>query len=143
MAINKTLMVLVGLLCLVSTANASIMLEKWIDLFDNMSIDNPSESNMDKFIKVIIWQFYSTLGPLLSGLVYTAVYELYEGFSDDVKYGACAANICNFEDLFAYFMNYILYTLIIDELLGPILGISYTADEFSELDLDSFSTVAA
>ena len=143
MAINKTLMVLVGLICLVSTANASIMLEKWLDLFSNMSAATTTESNYDKFIKVVIWQFYSTLGPLLAGIVYTAVYELWEGFDDDIKYGACAVSMCNFEDVFAYFMNFILYTVIIDDFLGPILGISYDADEFVEIDLDSLSVVAA
>ena len=127
MAIGKTLLLLVALTCLFSTASASIMLEKWIDLFNDLNFNN--------FMKVAMWQLWSTLAPLAAGLVRVLAYELYynsSNFTDDIRYGAPAAGIAHFEDFFAYIMNFALY-----ELVFKTLGVAYTADEFVLLDLEA------
>ena len=121
MAINKTLILLVALTCLVSTASASVMLEKWMNLFNNLTLN--------EFIKAQLWLLWSTLGPLLAGLIRVIAHEQWVGFDDDTKYGMCVAGVCKMDDLVAYSSNFVLYTIIM-----PILGVSYTDDEFVVLD---------
>ena len=121
MAISKTLILLVALTCLVETASASVMLEKWMNLFNNLTLN--------EFIKAMLWLLWSTLGPLLSGLISVVAHEQWVGFTDDIKYGMCVAGVCRLDDLVAYSANMVLYTIIM-----PILGVTYTSDEFVELD---------
>ena len=51
MAFTKTLMVIAVILCLLSTAEASVFLEKWIALFDKTGTD----TQMNRFKKVVLW----------------------------------------------------------------------------------------
>ena len=129
MASTKTLILFVALICLVNTVSASVMLEKWVNLFDNL--------NFNEFKKLAMWQLWSTLGPFLAGIVNTAAYEQFEEFDADVKYGMCAVGICNYDDLFAYTMNLVLY-----KYLFKFTGVSYTDSEFEEIDLDSLDTLS-
>ena len=121
---TKTLVLLIAFSCVVATASASIMLEKWLEVFDLLDFNS--------FLKAMIWQLYSTLGPLLGGLVRTTSMQYYGGMDADTKYGAQAAGIGNGDDIFIYFMNYVIYGLIFAN-----LGVSYTADEFVEIDFSA------
>ena len=78
---NKTLLLLLVFVCLISTASASIMLEKWNELF--------LDATMNNFIKTMVWCLWSTIGPIAAGLVKPAVILLFNGstFDDDVRYG--------------------------------------------------------
>ena len=125
---NKTLALLIGLLMLASTARASMMLEQWFDVFEN--------KDFNTFLKAMIWQLWSTLGPFLSGLLRVVAWEQFLAFDDDVKYGMATAGMANFEDFFAYLMNNALDVYVFDN-----LGVSYTDEEFFEFDMDQFSIV--
>ena len=128
MASTKTLILFVALICLVNTVSASVMLEKWVALFNDLNFNN--------FKKVAMWQLWSTLGPLLAGILRAAAYEQFLDLDEDAKYGMCSAGMCNFEDLYAYTMNLVLYTYVF-----KYTGTSYTDDEFYEFDLDSLGTL--
>ena len=65
-------------------------------------------------------------------------YAEFTALSDDAKYGMAVAGLNNFEDVYAYTMNYVLYKVVLDNLGGFV---TYTVEEFSELDLSSFSTL--
>ena len=85
MAINKTLLLLVAFTCLIQSASASIMLEKWFDLFKDATFDN--------FLKLLIWQVFSTIGPIAAGLVMPVVADVWAGMSEDEKYGSAAFGV--------------------------------------------------
>ena len=129
MATNKTLLLLVAFMCLMSTARASIMLEKWTPLMLDATFNN--------FVKTQIWLLWSTIGPIAAGLIRPAITVLFDTFSDDVKYGMSQVGLNNIDDLFAYFMNFILYTLIFKN-----LSVTYTDDEFYEFDLSTLGSLS-
>ena len=129
MATNKTLLLLVAFMCLMSTARASIMLEKWTALMLDATFNN--------FVKTQIWLLWSTIGPIAAGLIRPAITVLFDTFSDDVKYGMSQVGLNNIDDLFAYFMNFILYTLIFKN-----LSVTYTDDEFYEFDLSTLGSLS-
>ena len=52
MAYTKTLMALAIVMCLMSTAEASVMLEKWLLLFDK---GTQTDSSSNRFMKVMLW----------------------------------------------------------------------------------------
>ena len=125
---NKALVLLIAVTMLVSTARASMMLEQWFSVFEALDFNS--------FLKAMVWQLWSTLGPLVSGLVRVVAWEQFLALDDDVKYGMATAGIANFEDFFAYLMNNALYKYIFEN-----LGITYTDQEFYEFDLDQFAIV--
>ena len=126
---NKTLVLLLAMTMVFSTAKASMMLEQWFVVFENLDFNS--------FLKAMVWQLWSTLGPLVSGLVRVVAWEQFLALDTDVKFGMATAGIANFEDFFAYLMNNALYKYIM-----KTLGITYTDQEFYEFDLDQFSIVA-
>ena len=67
MARTKTLILITALVCLISSVSASVMMEYWIILLDDL--------NMNNFKKLAMWQLWSTLGPLLGGVVKVAAVE--------------------------------------------------------------------
>merc|ERR1712066_558252 len=92
--------------------------------------------NLNNFMKLAMWQLWSGIGPLGAGLLRVVAFEVFTDFTTDIKYGMPVAGVARFEDLFSYLMNMILYTFIFDT-----LGVTYTDDEFVELDFDSFASV--
>ena len=83
---------------------------------------------------------WGCLAPLVSGLLRVMGYAEYEALSTDAKYGMAVAGLANFDDVYAYVMNYVLYKVLCDQALGGF--VTYTADEFVELDLASFSNLS-
>ena len=77
---NKTLLLLVAFMCIMHQASASIMLEKWFELMVN--------ANFENFLRLVVWQLFSTIGPIAAGLVYPAVYNYWTTLDDKVRYGA-------------------------------------------------------
>ena len=65
-------------------------------------------------------------------------YAEFTALTTDAKYGMAVAGLANFEDVYAYVMNYVLYKVILDNLGGFV---TYTPEEFTELDLASFATL--
>ena len=129
MASAKTLTLLLVFLCVISTASASVMLEKWMVLLDDLNFTN--------FKALIVWLMWGMLGPFLAGVARSTSNDYWDSFSDDVKYVACSAGVCTFDDIFAYVMNYVLY-----KYLYKYLGISYTDDDFVELDFEDMANLS-
>ena len=136
MAYTKTLVFIAALMCLFSTAQASIMLEKWIAVFDKYPVN---DTMWNRLMKVALWQLWGSLGPLVAGVVRVMAYAEFQELSEDAKYGMAVAGLANFEDLYAYIMNYGLYKGLLDNLGGFV---TYTPEEFTELDLDAFATLS-
>lgn len=136
MAFRKTLMALAIAMCIFSTANASVFLEKWFAALDSDGTETDSASN--RFMKVFLWQIWGCLAPLMSGMLRVMAFAEWEGLSVDAKYGAANAGLANFEDVYSYVMNYVLYKVVLDNLGGFV---TYTPEEFTELDLASFANL--
>ena len=136
MAYTKTLMFIAVIMCILSTAEASVFLEKWILFFEK---GTQTDSAKNRFMKVILWQLWGCLAPLASGMLRVVAYAEFQALSSDAKYGMAVAGIANFEDMYAYIMNYVLYKVLLENLSGLI---TYSPEEFTELDLGSFATLA-
>merc|ERR1712076_119714 len=136
MAYTKTLMAIAIVMCLLSTAEASVFLEKWIAVFEK---GTATDSSSNRFMKVMLWQIWGCLAPLMSGMLRVMAYAEFEALSVDAKYGMAVAGLANFEDVYAYVMNYVLYKVVLDNLGGFV---TYTPEEFTELDLSSFATLS-
>ena len=90
-------------------------------------------------MKVMLWQIWGCLAPLFSGILRVMAYAEFTALSTDAKYGMAVAGLANFEDVYAYVMNYVLYKVVLDNLGGFV---TYTPEEFTELDLSSFATLS-
>ena len=136
MAYTKTLVFIAALMCIFSTAQASVMLEKWIAVFEK---EPANDDTWNRLMKVMLWQLWGSLGPLVAGVIRVMAYAEFQELSEDAKYGMAVAGLATFEDLYAYIMNYGLYKGLLDNLGGFV---TYTDAEFKELDLDSFATLS-
>lgn len=136
MAYTKTLVFIAALMCIFSTAQASVMLEKWIAVFEK---EPANDDTWNRLMKVMLWQLWGSLGPLVAGIIRVMAYAEFQELSEDAKYGMAVAGLATFEDLYAYVMNYGLYKGLLDNLGGFV---TYTPAEFTELDLDSFATLS-
>ena len=97
------------------------MLVKWLELTNDLT--------MARFLKLVLWQLWSTIGPIVAGLLKNAVHEIWtHDFNDDTRYGAATLGLPNEDAMFDYIMGFVLWTVI-----APPVTITYDADEFNEV----------